>query len=58
MIANFKCEDCCFLIKCVAYAKLKPFVEDAQRDLGITLTFDTCNDYKSTKDTNNKIGEG
>ena len=57
MIANFKCEDCCFLIKCAAYAKLKSFVEDAQRDLDITLTFD-CNDYKSTKDTNNKIGEG
>ena len=57
MIANFKCEDCCFLIKCAAYAKLKSFVEDAQRDLGITLTLKKKK-KKSTKDTNNKIGEG
>lgn len=55
MIVNFKCEDCRFLVKCSAYAKLKPFLEDARRDLGVTLTFDACNDYKSTKDTNNKI---
>lgn len=54
MVVNLKCEDCCFLIKCAAYVKLKPFIEYAQRDLSVTLTFDTCNDYKSTEDTNNK----
>lgn len=50
MINNQICEDCRFLVKCTAYAKLKPFREDARHDLGVTLTFDSCNDYKSIDD--------
>lgn len=37
MVNNLACEDCRFLVKCSAYAKLKPFLEDARRDLGVTL---------------------
>ena len=27
MVNNLACEDCRFLVKCSAYAKLKPFLE-------------------------------
>lgn len=54
MVNNLACEDCRFLVKCSAYAKLKPFLEDARRDLGVTLTFEACNDYKSIDDDENE----
>ena len=53
MVDNLKCEDCRFLVKCSAYAKLRPFLEDARRDLGVTLEFKSCNDYKSIDDEDN-----
>ena len=53
MVNNLACEDCRFLVKCSAYAKLKPFLENARRDLGVTLTFEACNDYKSIDDNDN-----
>lgn len=45
MVANVKCEDCKFLVKCVAYNKLKPFLDSARTDLGVSLTFDACDNY-------------
>ena len=57
MVNNLACEDCRFLVKCSAYAKLKPFLEDARRDLGVTLTFDARNDYKSIDDDDDNDSE-
>lgn len=45
MVNDFKCLDCKFVDKCVAYNKLKAFTEDARVDLGVELTFVSCVDY-------------
>lgn len=50
MIINFKCENCFFQSKCVAYKKLSPFSENARTDLGVEIQFVSCNNYMSTQD--------
>ena len=50
MIKYLDCDTCAFQTKCVAYNKMKPFLEDARVDLGVTLVFDSCVDYSSTEE--------
>ena len=52
MINNLKCENCEFSTKCMARAKLKPFLEDARTDLGVELDFVHCNDYQPLDESN------
>ena len=50
MIKYLDCDTCVFQTKCVAYNKMKPFLEDARVDLGVTLVFDSCVDYSSVEE--------
>lgn len=45
MVKNLKCDECVFQTKCVARNKLKPFLDDARTDLGVTLNFEDCVDF-------------
>lgn len=45
MVNNLKCLDCTLIGKCVAYNKLKPFLEEAKTDLRVTLNFEGCDDF-------------
>lgn len=45
MIINFKCDNCVFQGKCMAYKKLVPFSEDARTDLGVEIEFISCDNY-------------
>lgn len=45
MINNQKCEMCGIYDICKAAAKLKPFTGDARTDLGVTLTFEKCDNF-------------
>lgn len=45
-VKNLACDRCGFSDKCVARAKLKPFLDDARTDLKVNLTFDGCADYQ------------
>ena len=45
MVNNQACINCVFSGMCVAEAKLKPFTEEAKKDLGLTLNFVTCERY-------------
>lgn len=45
MVNNLKCDMCKFNTKCVALNKLKPFLEGARTDYGVTLEFIECVDY-------------
>lgn len=50
MVNKIKCYDCSLLDVCKAYSKLKPFTEDAKVDLGVELTFNSCEHYISGED--------
>ena len=45
MVNNQACINCVFSGMCVAEAKLKPFTEEAKKDLGLTLNFVACERY-------------
>ena len=47
MINNFKCADCFFQDKCVAFKKLNAFSAEARTDLGVELDFIYCDKYIS-----------
>lgn len=47
MVNNLKCDKCDFQGKCVAYNKMKPFLDTARTDLGVELTFNNCIDFAS-----------
>ena len=47
MINNFKCADCFFQDKCVAFKKLNAFSAEARTDLGVELDFIDCDKYIS-----------
>ena len=46
MVNNQICNRCAFAPKCLACSKLKPFTAEAKVDLGVTLTFNSCVDFK------------
>ena len=50
MIKYLDCDTCVFQTKCVAYNKMKPFLEDARVDLGVTLVFFFFVDYSSVEE--------
>lgn len=45
MIRNQKCPDCYFADNCLVKNKLKPFSDEAKNDLGVELTFVTCDKF-------------
>lgn len=57
MINYQKCESCAFQNKCVAKNKLKPFSDEARVDLGVELTFISCNDYQDIEEEEMKDNE-
>lgn len=59
MINNFKCADCFFQDKCVAFKKLNAFSAEARTDLGVDLDFIGCDKYISMTEnpTDNSVND-
>lgn len=45
MVNGIKCYDCSLFDVCKAYAKLKPFTDEAKVDLGVEISFNNCKHY-------------
>ena len=45
MVNGIKCYDCSLFDVCKAYAKIKPFTDEAKVDLGVEITFNNCKHY-------------
>ena len=45
MIKNNICENCSHLLVCRIADKLAPFHEDAKKDLGVTITINSCEEF-------------
>ena len=45
MINNFICDNCDHHLVCEKLSKLMKFHESAKKDLGITLTMESCLDF-------------
>lgn len=51
MINNQKCVSCEIFDICKAAAKLKAFTDEARVDLGVTLDFQSCENYRDLNDS-------
>jgi hypothetical protein len=45
MIKNNICENCNHLLVCKIADKLAPFHEEAKKDLGVTITINSCEEF-------------
>lgn len=57
MINNFMCENCDHYMVCEKLKHLMKFHESAKKDLGITLTMESCMDYAPDVDAKDDDSE-
>lgn len=50
MVNNQQCDFCDFAVKCKVKTKLKPFTDEAKVDLGVEITFVSCDNFTRISD--------
>ena len=55
MISNQKCVECSIFDICKAAQKLKAFTDEARVDLGVTLDFKDCTNFRPEEDGEKEV---